>query len=149
MWLKFWGSLTECCNSIGTSCILGHFRVNEGCHLSVLCLQRNHFFQGAVKLRSLLPVIYCSCLNTVQEVRFDFNIPSLWFEHLFSAYPYFLFEKILLSFSSIYCTEGLLYVVSIMLISTCNKSIMPFNLHFIAIKALLRIEVNLSPSYSQ
>lgn len=58
------------------------------------------FFQGAVKLRSLLPVIYRGYFNTVQEVRFDFNIASLWFEQLFSAYLDFLLENISPSFIS-------------------------------------------------
>lgn len=63
-------------------------------------LREKPFFKGAVKLRSLLPVTYCSYFNTVREVRFDFNIASLWLEQLFSAYLYFLFENILPSFIS-------------------------------------------------
>lgn len=63
-------------------------------------LTEKPFFKGAVKLRSLLPVIYHSYFNTVQKVRFGFNMASLWFEQLFSAHLYFLFENILPSFIS-------------------------------------------------
>lgn len=76
--------------------------------MSFVCviLREKSFLEGAVKMRSLLPVIDCSYFNTVQEVRFDFNIVSLSFgqsqleSQLFSGYLYFLSENILPSFIS-------------------------------------------------